>query len=223
MIVLALDSASRHCSAAVCDAQGVRAEAGDASSETHARHLMVLVDRVLQRAGLAMGQIDGIAVCRGPGSFTGVRIAMATAKGLAAASGLPLVGVSSLAALAWPLSDFPGWICPMLDARRQEVYFARYRAANGRLETVIEAQAGSPEKAAAGIDGPALFVGEGAQAYAARLQAAVGGNWRLAEERRHVIRAAHVAALAREALRAGQDESLRLAPLYLRPSYAKPP
>jgi len=221
--VLALDSASRHCSVAVCDAEGVRAEASEASGETHARHMMVLIDEVLRCAGLAMGQIDGIAVCRGPGSFTGVRIAMATAKGLAAAAGLPLVGVSSLAALAWPLSDFPGWICPMLDARRHEVYFARYRAAHGGLATVVEAQVGSPEQAAAGIDGPALFVGEGALAYAARLQTAVGRNWRLAEGHRHAIHAVHVAALAREALSAGQDESLRLVPLYLRPSYAKPP
>lgn len=223
MIILALDTASRRCSAAVSDPQGVRAELSDTSGETHSRHLMALIDQVLKMAALSIAGIDGIAVCRGPGSFTGVRIGIATAKGLAAAAGKPLVGVSSLQALAWPLTEFAGPVCPMLDARRAEVYYARYRAVEGRLDALIDARVGPPEQAAAGLDRPGLFVGEGALAYAERLKQAAGRNWHLAAASQHEIRAAHLAELAREGLRQGQNELLTLVPHYLRPSYAQPP
>ena len=126
MIILAIDTASRSCSVAVVDGDGIMAEINDASGETHSRHLMAMVDQAVAMSVKRIGAIEGYAVTRGPGSFTGLRIGISAAKGLAEAAGRPLAGVSSLEALAWQVAQSDAIILPMLDARRKEVYAARY-------------------------------------------------------------------------------------------------
>ena len=221
MIVLAIDTASRSCSVAVLDGNAVMAEINDVSGQTHSRHLMGMVDQAISMSVGQMANIDGFAVTQGPGSFTGLRIGISTAKGLAEAAGKPLVGVSSLQALAWQVFPSDVMVIPMLDARRKEVYAARYIREGEAFKMVGAEQALSPEAAVDGIDRPCLLVGDGAVAYADRLGKVLGGHMQLALPFQHLIRASTVAFLARERLTEARDERMTLAPRYLRQSYAE--
>ena len=221
MIVLAIDTASRSCSVAVLDGNAVMVEINDVSGQTHSRHLMAMVDQAISRSVGQMANVDGYAVTRGPGSFTGLRIGISTAKGLAEAAGKPLVGVSSLQALAWQVFPSDVMVIPMLDARRKEVYSARYIREGETFKMVGAEQALSPEAAVDGLDMPCLLVGDGAVAYADRLGMVLGGHMQLALPFQHLIRASTVAFLARERLTEARDERMTLAPRYLRQSYAE--
>lgn len=221
MIVLAIDTASRSCSVAVLDGNAVMAEINDVSGQTHSRHLMGMVDQALSMSTGQMASIDGFAVTQGPGSFTGLRIGISTAKGLAEAAGKPLVGVSSLQALAWQVFPSDVMVIPMLDARRKEVYSARYIREGETFKMVGAEQALSPEAAVDGIDMPCLLVGDGAVTYADRLGMVLGGRMQLALPFQHMIRASTVAFLGREKLTEARDERMTLTPRYLRQSYAE--
>jgi tRNA threonylcarbamoyladenosine biosynthesis protein TsaB len=220
MLTLAIDTASRSCSVAVADGDTLLAEINDASGETHSRHLMAMVDQAVAMSVKHIRAIEGYAVTRGPGSFTGLRIGIGAAKGLAEAAGRPLVGVSSLEALAWQAARTDAIILPMLDARRKEVYAARYIHRDGALKPLGAERALPPEDAVAGLAEPCLLVGDGALAYEVRLRAALGAHMQLALPSQHVIRASTVAFLAREGLTGALDERMTLTPHYLRPSYA---
>jgi len=140
--VLGIDSATPIASAAVVDETlGVLAEA-QSDAAGHRADLLVLIDRVCREAGVAPRELDAIAIGAGPGSFTGLRIGMATAKGIAFAAGKPLWAVSSLAALAYPTArEFAAasppapaqLVIPVLDARRGELYAGAYRYVDGKL------------------------------------------------------------------------------------------
>ena len=127
MRVLAVDTATSSCSVAIVDGEELVSEITLISGETHSRHLSSLIEALTRTAGLALEQIEGFAVTRGPGSFTGLRIGIGTVKGLAVAGNRPMAGVSTLAALAWQVGPTDHTICPMVDARRNEVYAAFYR------------------------------------------------------------------------------------------------
>jgi tRNA threonylcarbamoyladenosine biosynthesis protein TsaB len=197
------------------------AEINDVSGQTHSRHLMGMVDQTIAMSVGQMDDVDGFAVTQGPGSFTGLRIGISTAKGLAEAAGKPLVGVSSLQALAWQVFPSDVMVIPMLDARRKEVYAARYIREGEILKMVGAEQALSPEAAVDGILRPCLLVGDGAVAYADRLGMVLGSHMQLALPFQHMIRASTVAFLARERLSEVRDERMTLAPRYLRQSYAE--
>ena len=220
MRILAIDTASLSCSVAVVDGDALLAEINDASGETHSRHLMAMVDQAVAMSVKSIGAIEGYAVTQGPGSFTGLRIGISAAKGLAEATGRPLAGVSSLEALACQVAQTETVILPMLDARRKEVYAARYIQRGGALKPLAAERALSPEDAVAGLAEPCLLVGDGALAYEVRLRAALGAHMQLALPSQHIIRASTVAFLARERLAGALDERMTLTPRYLRPSYA---
>jgi len=141
MRVLALDTATWTASVAIADERGVIAS-GEARTETHSENLLPLVASVTAQAGVSARELDAIAVGVGPGSFTGLRIGLATAKGIAFAAQRPLWAVSSLAALALDLAGAceAGLLVPVLDARRSEVFAGLYRRAG---EVVIAA---APER-----------------------------------------------------------------------------
>lgn len=125
-MILAFDTATRYCSVAVFD-QGEFYELADASPNGHAQQLMPMIDQVLAQAGATIDQVDDIVVSLGPGSFTGLRIGIATALGLASALERPIHGVSALRARSY----LPGkTICPIIDARRDRIYGACF----GELE-----------------------------------------------------------------------------------------
>ncbi len=129
MRILALDTSTGHCSVTVLS-EGICYSAEGTEAESQASSLFSLLAHVLQRVGLSYAQLDRIAVTTGPGSFTGVRIGLAAAKGIALASGLPLIGVSGLEAIAWEAArKQPAMpILAVLDARRNQLYAQYFHA-----------------------------------------------------------------------------------------------
>ena len=145
MTVLAIETATAVCAAAVVADGKIRSEFELNAPRVHSEKLVELIDRALAAASVKSGTIDGIAVSVGPGSFTGLRIGLSVAKGLAYAWNKPLAAVSTLEALAWEAArpetvHRKGIILPMIDARREEVYVAGYRHDEGRLEENIAPQ-----------------------------------------------------------------------------------
>ncbi|MCR3923329.1 MAG: tRNA (adenosine(37)-N6)-threonylcarbamoyltransferase complex dimerization subunit type 1 TsaB, partial [Firmicutes bacterium] len=128
LYVLGIDTATLVCSAAVVSEEKILAEYTLHVKKTHSERLLPLIDTLLRDAGLTPRDLDAVAISVGPGSFTGLRIGMVTAKALGQALQLPLCGVSTLTALAAQHPYFPGLVCPILDARREQVYQALFRA-----------------------------------------------------------------------------------------------
>lgn len=136
------------------------------SRQTHSRRLLPSIQSLLEGAETGWQNIDGIAVNIGPGSFTGLRIGLSTAKGLAAAASLPLIGVSSLESLALQYSYASTKICVMIDARKKEVYCALFKPeTGGSLVRLTEDMVLPPEKAVEYITEPTLLTGDGVQVY----------------------------------------------------------
>ena len=111
---------------------------GSGVKSNHAEIILPLVDSVLRRAGIELSDVAGIAVSIGPGSFTGVRIGLSTVKGLAYGTGMPAVGISTLQAIAARVAGFEGRVCPILDARKGEVYAAVFRIHGSQLERLTQ-------------------------------------------------------------------------------------
>ncbi len=211
MKLLALDTSTFVASVAVTDGERVIVDR-DANVSTHSEQLLPLVSAALDEAGLAARDLDAIVCGSGPGSFTGLRIGLATAKGLCYALGKPLVMASSLAALA--LEAEPAALAlAMLDARRGEVYAGIYARATRLAPEVVIAPDRLAEWAR-GVTGEALaVVGDGAAAY----PAAAAACGRIIQGARGTPRAAHLARLAAERLAAGPvDELHTAAPTYVR-------
>jgi tRNA threonylcarbamoyladenosine biosynthesis protein TsaB len=222
MKILAVDTASRSCSVALLDDQGLAAQLSYSRGRTHSRHLMGMIDSVLQLAALSCADLDGLAVSCGPGSFTGLRIGIGAVKGLAAARNLPAVGVSTLQALAYQAAGSPYLICPLIDARRGEVYCARYRWEDGLLSEVAGEAVAPPHQAADGIDERALFVGSGALRHRDLIAAALGNRAVFIPSHLQMVRAAAVGLLGAIRLQACEgSEAADIVPRYLRRSDAE--
>jgi len=206
MRILAIDAAAKHLSAALVLPGSVVAEVTTAFEETHSRHLMALIHTLLRNAGWMLSILDGVAVTHGPGSFTGLRIAMSTVKGLSVAIGKPVASVSSLDALAFQSPKTETWITPMLDARKNEVYFTRFRVENGKLLREEAASAGPLEAALSGVVGPCLFIGEGALRYRDAIRRHLGAWAHFPEEAFHAIRASSVGFLGLSAFENGEGK-----------------
>jgi tRNA threonylcarbamoyladenosine biosynthesis protein TsaB len=187
--LLAIDTATRVMGVAVCDDRGVRAEI---SRPTHGADLLLLVDEACRTAGVTRAELDAIAVGAGPGSFTGLRIGMATAKGIAYAIKRPLWVVSSLAALARG-SDATGVVVAVLDARRGEVFAGAYRVTDAAVTALADEAALPPAELAAFADRvrdgqPVRFIGDAADAHPGLRELA--GDWGRTPHARDVARCA---------------------------------
>jgi tRNA threonylcarbamoyladenosine biosynthesis protein TsaB len=193
------------------------------SKLTHSRRLLAGIDWLLGEAGLAWGQIGGIAISLGPGSFTGLRIGLSTAKGLAMATGAPLLGVSALDGLAAQLAHAAVPICPVLDARKKEVYAAFYRnGPGGQAERTSDYMVLPPAALMAMISEPTLLVGDGAAAYEESFRERLGGMALLPPAQLYFPRAAAIGLLALVKLEQGESlDPADAVPLYIRPSEAE--
>ena len=132
MKTLAFESSAKAASVALCEDGRLISQVVQCSGLTHSRTLLPMAEDLLRNSETEMKQIDCFAVAQGPGSFTGIRIGIATVKGLAWAAEKPCIGVSTLAAMAWNGLAAGGLICAVMDARRAEVYNALFRIENGR-------------------------------------------------------------------------------------------
>ena len=138
MKVLAFDTCSNACSAAIVEDNKLIAQVIINNKKTHSEKLMPMVEFMLKEAEIPLSDIDLIAAANGPGSFTGVRIGVATAQGLSHALNIPHIGISTLEALAANCFGFDGIICPILNARREQVYTATFKWGNGELVRLSE-------------------------------------------------------------------------------------
>lgn len=225
-LILALDTATSCCTLALTAgtvAEGVvLASLSLNSSMTHSRRLLTAIDWLLSETEVDWPMIDGVAVGLGPGSFTGLRIGMATAKGLAATAGIPLLGISTLDALAGNCVT-PRLICAALDARKKEVYVAFYRCdVMGVARRTSEIRALDPQKLADEIHEPVLLVGDGVLVYGDHWKKALGEKVKFAPPALHYPSAAVIGLLGGEDLLNGWALDLAAAvPLYVRASDAE--
>lgn len=190
---------------------------------THSERLMPTIDRLLKEASLSIGNIQGIALAWGPGSFTGLRIGVSTVKGLAYALRVPVVGVPTLDALAQNVRFAPFLVCPVLDARKKEVYAALFRGeGEGNLQKISEDWAVSPEKLCSRIAEKTLFLGSGIEVYGAIFKKNLGPRALFASPELSLPRAVNVARLSLPKFQAGRTlDIFSFTPVYVRRSEAE--
>ena len=166
MLILAFESSARAASAALLRDGKLISQYTQCSGLTHSRTLLPMGEDMLKNAELTLGDVDLIAVAHGPGSFTGVRIGVSMVKGLAWAGDKPCVGVSTLEAMAWHGLAAGGLVCPVMDARRSQVYNALFSIEDGRPVRLTEDRPISLEELAAELaasDWAPFLVGDGAE------------------------------------------------------------
>lgn len=191
--------------------------------ETHSARLMPAIDHLLRETSLTIHQVQGIAAGLGPGSFTGLRIAVSTVKGLAYPLGIPVVGVPTLDVIAYNLCYASSLICPVLDARKKEVYAALYRGnGEGELEKISEDWVLRPEELCSRIAERTIFLGTGVEVYREIFRERIGPRAIFASPELSLPRASHVARLSLPAFQRGKTLDLfSFTPLYLRRSEAE--
>lgn len=222
-VILALETATSCGSLALVAEGRCLAEYSLTTSTTHSRRLLAGIHWLLAQAELSWSQIAAIAVSLGPGSFTGLRIALSTAKGLCMASKKPLIGVPTMSGLAgqFPFSALP--ICPVIDARKNEIYTALYRCnLRGALEKTSADLVISPKRLPEFIAGPTLLVGDALPLYGPMLKELLGESALLAPPELCFARAASIGAAAWPLFRQGSFLNPATAvPIYVRASDAE--
>ena len=189
----------------------------------HSQKLLSLIDLSLSQAGLGLREVDLLAVSLGPGSFTGLRIGLATAKGICLAQGVPLVGIPTLDGLAFGFPSTSHFICPLLDARRGEVYAALYSREEGDLERKSPWLVVGIKELASHIGRKTIFLGEGARIYRKELRDILGEKALFAPDGWFEPSAANIAWLAKERLKEEGGKGLdEVEPLYLMRPKVKP-
>ena len=222
MKILAVDTATTSCSVAIVDQASLLSEFTIDREETHSKHLMDMIKTVLRMSGINLSDLDGFTVTRGPGSFTGLRIGISTIKGLAVASEKPVVGVSSLETLALQVSYSNDLICPILDARKGEVYFSRYRFQKGHLKRQTKERVAPPDEAVDNLEESCLFVGNGALLYKEMILEKMGEFASFAPMIQNTIRASTLAYLSMAKFENNDTDDIeKIAPYYIRKSDAE--
>jgi tRNA threonylcarbamoyladenosine biosynthesis protein TsaB len=217
MYILGIETSTRTGSVAIVTEEGVIAQYSLNIEVTHSERLMSTADRVMKDTGFTMADMDGYAVAIGPGSFTGLRIGLAAVKGLALVTGKPVAAVPTLEALAWnlPYAAYP--VCPMLDARKHEVYAATYRfygsaLVNGMAETVI-----SLSRLSERLSEKTIFTGEASHLFHNDILEIFGERALFAPVSAILPSAAAVAEIGLDMIKRGQQaDPDNLTPTYIR-------
>lgn len=166
MLILAFESSARAASVALVEDGRLLSQYSQCSGLTHSRTLLPMAEDMLKNAELTLDKIDLFAVAHGPGSFTGIRIGVSTVKGLAWAADKPCVGVSTLEAMAWHGLAAGGLVCPVMDARRSQVYNALFKVENGKPVRLCEDRPIALSQLAEelrDLNAPAFLIGDGAE------------------------------------------------------------
>lgn len=228
--LLAIETTGPLASVALLNDREELTEIGSEQKMSHLQNLMPMIGNLLESCQLRIDDLTHIAVSEGPGSFTGIRIGMATAKALAQALCLPTVGVPTLAAFAYQKQEAAGLICPILDARREQVYAGVYHWEGTQLVQDIPDRAYQVEELIGEIQrldsrrgGSIRFYGDGILAYQGVIQSlAKDGSLEFAEEADRNQKASFVAKLAYQKLKEGKIGDYRsLNPVYLRKAEAE--
>ena len=225
MKILALDSSGLVASVAVVEDDNLLAEFTTNFKKTHSQTLLPMLDLVSDMINLDMESIDAIAVAQGPGSFTGLRIGSATAKGLGQALDIPLIGIPTVEGLAYNLWGCQDCVCPLMDARRNQAYTGLYDLSDGTVRTLIA-------QCAVGIDEivekvneagrPVVFLGDGVPVFTSYIEEHCKVPYRFAPAHLNKQRAAAIGALALIYAKEGRFQTAaEHAPDYLRLSQAE--
>jgi tRNA threonylcarbamoyladenosine biosynthesis protein TsaB len=215
-MLLAIDTASRFAGLALYDGLSVRAEESWQSVNNHTVELMPSLVRMMTRQRVALDALRSVAVALGPGSFTGLRIGLAVAKGLALAQDIPLLGVPTLDVLAYIHSDQRRPICAVVRAGRERVCAGWYVRRRGRWRQVGELGLTTIAELAAQLERATLFCGEITAAEREFLQSQESGWAVLASPAASLRRAGYLAELAWQRLEQGEtDDPITLSPIYL--------
>ena len=221
MKLLAVDTSTGSCSVALFDNRRLLAEIVRDDGKTHSKHLMSMIEQVLGSCALKPGDIEGVGVTTGPGTFTGLRIGISTVKGFCSATKAQVVGVNSLSALAVPFLNETSPVVSIIDARRQEVYWAAFRMGAGKAEMVTVPCVADPGSIAGMLPRNALLVGSGALLYRSVFEGECP-SMRLADADCHVIRGSSVGLLALDRLEHHESDRVdTLVPNYIRKSDAQ--
>jgi len=220
MLLLAIDTTTNVCSVAVGERDKLWAEIVLNTKKTHSQRLMPALQTLLRDADIDKNELGGIAAALGPGSFTGIRIGIATAQGLAQGLQIPLIGVITLDALAESCGFFPYLICPLLDARRGEVYTGLYRGGSAG-PVLLEPHAALPlDEILVKVkeyEEDVIFTGDSVQVFRGKLQDALGERYHEAPMASRLNRAALVLQRGLRLLEEGERGTFPpLKPFYLR-------
>ena len=222
MKILAVDSCTNVATAAVLNDGALTAEFVVNNKITHSSKLLPQIENMMQNAELKFSDIDLFAVTSGPGSFTGERIGVATVKALAHAVNKPVTGVSALMAMAYNICYTNFLICPIMDARRSQVYTATYKWENGALETLTVDRAMALSDLLEEFKSDVIFLGDGVVPFRNEITEKLGKNAHFAPEHLLHLRGGSVAKCALEQYKKGNVCDYKsLVPKYLRLSQAE--
>ncbi len=234
MKILAIDSSGLVATVALVEDENLIAEYTIHHKKTHSQTLMPMLEEIRGMVELDLNTVDAIAVASGPGSFTGLRIGAATAKGLAMGLGKPIIEVPTLEGLAYQMYGARALVCPIMDARRNQVYTGLYRfienttgsaAAGYKLEVLKEGRACDIMEcieAVNGMEQPVIFLGDGVPVFEALIREHATVPVFFAPAHRRLQSAASVGALAVEFAKEGRfTEAKDHAPEYFRMSQAE--
>ncbi|SKC55638.1 tRNA (adenosine(37)-N6)-threonylcarbamoyltransferase complex dimerization subunit type 1 TsaB [Maledivibacter halophilus] len=227
MNILAIDTSSLVATVAVMNEEKLIGEYTINSPMTHSQKLMPIIDELLRGIELSMEDIDFIAISRGPGSFTGIRIGIATAKGLAHSRDIPIIGVSSLEALAYNITYSRELICPIMDARRNQVYTGVYKWVEHKLINVVDEaplSIGELMDKLKEREEKVIFLGDGLNRYKNDIVNILGDKALFAPLYVNMQRASSVAQLALDKInddKVNTQSYLNIVPIYLRKSEAE--
>ena len=224
MLILAFETSAKAASVALHDGKVLLGESYQNTGLTHSQTLMVMAEDLLKQCGKSARDVTAVAVAEGPGSFTGVRIGVTAAKGFAWGGQLPCYGISTLEAMAASLGVYNGYVCPVMDARRSQVYNALFHVNRGQRERIREDRAISLQELGEELQNltePIFLVGDGSILCYNSLLERVPGLVLPPEHRMHQ-RAVGVALLAAEKIASGEvGDGASLTPNYLRLSQAE--
>ncbi len=225
MRILALESSGLVASVAIVEEEQTIAEYTMNYKKTHSQTLLPMLDEIVKMTEMDLHTIDAIAISGGPGSFTGLRIGSATAKGLGLALEKPLIHVPTLEGLAYNLCISSALICPIMDARRNQVYTGIYRFEDGKMQVVREQTAidvGELADYVNGLGEAVTFLGDGVPVYKEQLQEKLSVPYTFAPANMNRQRAASVGLLGIRYLKEGKIETAaEHQPEYLRVSQAE--
>ncbi len=226
MKLLAIESSAIVASIAIAEDDRLICEYTSNHKKTHSQTLMPMIEEVSKLIDLDLKELDAIAIANGPGSFTGLRIGVATAKGLAHALDIPIIPVKTLDALAFNIGFTDKLICPMMDARRNQVYTALYTYENNTFKNILPSTVVPIEDIFSEIKTigrEVVFLGDGVAPHIEHIQNNfTKKEYVLAPLNNNIQRAASVAALGMKDAQEGKGESyMNFAPIYLRKSQAE--
>ncbi|MBQ9196392.1 MAG: tRNA (adenosine(37)-N6)-threonylcarbamoyltransferase complex dimerization subunit type 1 TsaB [Clostridia bacterium] len=219
MIILAMDTSGPVAGVAILEDGRIRYEAMAINRMTHSESIMPMAEEALERTALQKEQLTHLAVTVGPGSFTGLRIGVTAIKAMSHALGIPCIGVDALEATAFGIDSPAEIVCPIQDARVQQVYGAAFRDGQRLMEDCV-VKLEEYLNLIAPLGERFLFTGDGVQSYGEQIKSALGDRARFAPAHSAYLRPAAVACLAERDIERAVDY-LTLQPLYLRAPQAE--